>query len=117
MQTLPRKDKKWERFRRPNPIKVSAERPGMTSTHMRDVVHDFKPRLLVEIRITPVDSDGKRVSHCKVRLRTDDGEIEATPRVLRSQFVHQSRTERPREICHHSTAFEVIIFEGRGEVK
>src|SRR5437870_13017178 len=92
MQTLPRRVKKWERFRRPNPVEVSAESPGVTSTHMRDVVHDFKTRLLVKIRIAPVDTDGKRVSHFKVRLRTDDRKIEATPCILRAQFVHQCRT-------------------------
>ena len=86
--------KKRERFRRPNPVEVSAESPGVTSTHMRDVVHDFKTRLLVKIRIAPVDTDGKRVSHFKVRLRTDDRKIEATPRILRAQFVHQCRTKR-----------------------
>src|SRR5712675_289327 len=80
-------------FRGVHKIKVAAEADRMAIEGARDIVHNFKSRFAVEVGIPPIDSGGERVGQLQVRLRRNGWEIKRPPRVLQTQFVHQSRID------------------------
>src|SRR5712672_4207747 len=78
-------------------IEVATEANGMTVECACAVVHDFKSRFAIEVRIPAVNTSGECVGQLQVRLCRNRWEIKRPPRVLQTQFVHQSRIDYRRQ--------------------
>src|SRR6266481_1720870 len=72
-------------------IEVATEANRMAVEGACDVVHDFKSRFAIEVRIPAVNTSGESVGQLQVRLRRNRRKIKRPSRILYAQFVHQIR--------------------------
>src|SRR5258706_6989622 len=74
-------------------VEVATEANRMAIEGACDVVHNFKSRFAVEVGIASINPGCERIRQFQVRLRRNRWKIKRPPRVLQTQFVHQSRID------------------------
>src|SRR5438128_11882281 len=77
-----------ERFRGTHPVVVTAKAEGVFSYVFREIIHELKSALPVEIWIAAVHADGELVRYLHAGDRTRGGEIIVTVAILNAEFGH-----------------------------